>query len=158
MFLCNYTQWNSERDVKTITFRNGMGSPMSTLLYCLLSCDNVISVRSFNLLLSIRRPSSVLLSHLPSRSITSIWPDKCSTVICTLSELRILHTVEVDSRVLPLKIFFSKILLINVDFPALVSPAKQYQRYTKILENVNDHEISTTSVIVMCSQYKNIPF
>ena len=74
--------------------------------------------------LSFLSPPSVLTSH-SARWITSFLPDTFSTMIRTLSEFRILHTVEVDSRFLPLKIFFPIILLINVDFPELVSPAKR---------------------------------
>lgn len=114
---------NARHDILS-TFRKGIGNPMSTLRYCLLSFDNVMSVRFFKVLLSSLIPSSVLTSH-SLRSITSFLPDTFSTMIRTLSEYRILHTVEVVSRVLPLKSLFPNILLINVDFPALVSPAKK---------------------------------
>ena len=112
------------KQVNYITFRKGMGNPMSTLRYCLLSSDNVMSVRFFKVPLSVLRPSSVLTSQ-SVRSISFFSPDTFSKMIRTLSEFRILHTVEVDSRFLPLKIFFPIILLINVDFPAHVSPAKK---------------------------------
>lgn len=61
-------------------------------------------------------------SHSPVKSCSSLSPETFSVITLMLSELRILHMVEIDSRSLPLKILFPSILLINVDFPALVSP------------------------------------
>ena len=97
---------------------------MSTARYVLLSSDDVMSVRVFKVLLNIFSPSFVLGSHLSVRSISSILPDVCSTLIVTFSEFRNLHTVAVDSRFRLVKIFFPAILLTSVDFPELVSPEK----------------------------------
>lgn len=71
-------------------------------------------------------PSSMSRSHSPVKSCSSLSPETFSVITLMLSELRILHMVEIDSRSLPLKILFPSILLINVDFPALVSPETTY--------------------------------
>lgn len=98
---------------------------MSTLRRLMLILDVVISVTSFKESLSIFSPSLVDKSHTSVKSLSLISPDLLSVMIRILSELRILHIVDVDSRFLPLKILLSNILLINVDFPALVSPKTQ---------------------------------
>lgn len=103
-----------------------MGSPMSTLWYSLLSCDDPMSVRVFKVSLSSFSPSLLLISHLSVKSISSILPNASFVLIFIFSEFRILHTVEVDWAFLLIKIFLSNILLTSVDFPALVSPAILY--------------------------------
>lgn len=95
-----------------------MGKPMST--HRMFSSEDILSKKS----LSSVTPSSVSMSHSPVNSCSSLSPDTFSVVTLILSELRILNTVEVDSRILSLKILFPNILLINVDFPALVSPKR----------------------------------
>lgn len=105
--------------------RNGIGNPMSTLRWLMLSVDDVMSVNVFNLSLSFFTPFSVAKSHSFVKTVSSTDPVSLSVIILILSELRILHIVHDDSRVLPLKILFSSILFINVDFPALVSPKKR---------------------------------
>lgn len=107
----------------SITLRIGMGRQMSTLWYSLLSSDDLMSVRVFNLSLSFFSPSVVLMSHLSVKSVSSVWPDACFALIFISPEFRILHTVEVDWAFLVIKIFFSNILLTSVVFPELVSPA-----------------------------------
>lgn len=91
----------------------------------MLSIDDVMSVTSFNAPLSTFTPFFVAKSHLFVKSVSLTAPVSLSVMILIPSELRILHTVDDDSRVLPLKILFSSILFINVDFPALVSPERR---------------------------------
>lgn len=114
---------------QVITFRNGIGNPTSTYSKLTLPADTDISVSSVNTSRSISTPDSSLISHFPGRSMLTIDPSLHLVSIFTASRLRILHIVDVDSTVWPLKIFFRSILLINVDFPALVSP----RNGTKIL-------------------------
>lgn len=102
----------------------GFGNPMSTQTYCRLSFDFVMSVNSFNTFLSCLTPSLESVLHSGRSCTLGGFPVACSTRICTCSEFLILHIVDVDSLFLPLKILFPKSLLINVDFPELVSPAK----------------------------------
>lgn len=105
--------------------RNGIGNPMSTLRWRMLSIDDVMSVTFFNASLSTFTPLSVAKSHLFVKSVSLTTPVSLSVIILIFSELRILHIVDDDSRVLPLKILFSSILLIKVVFPALVSPKRR---------------------------------
>lgn len=109
------------------TFRNGIGNPMSTLPYSLLFVDTLMFVRSFNVFLRIFIPSFVSVSHVSVRSFSSFSPVVCSMIIVTFSEFLILQIVLVDSRLSPSKIFLPKILLIKVDFPALVSPVTDFK-------------------------------
>lgn len=101
-----------------------MGKPMSTHRMFSSEDMHVRSVLFSKKSLSISTPSSVSRSHFPVKSCSSLSPETFSVITLMLSELRILHMVEVDSRILPLKILFPSILLINVDFPALVSPER----------------------------------
>lgn len=82
-------------------------------------------VRCSRNFLSLVTPFLVPMLYLSVRSCSSFSPDSFSVTTSNLSEFRILHIVEVDSVTLPLKICFPNILLINVDFPALVSPARK---------------------------------
>ena len=107
----------------SITLSIGMGRPMSTLWYSLLSCDDPMSVKVFNVSLSNFSPSVLLMSHLSVKSFSMVCPDACFAMIFIFPEFRILHTVEVDWAFLVIKIFFSNILLTSVVFPELVSPA-----------------------------------
>lgn len=104
--------------------RNGIGNPTSTLRRWMPSIDDVMSVTFFNPSLSTFSPLSVAKSHLFVKSVSLISPELLSVMILILSELRILHIVDDDSRILPLKILFPSILLTSVDFPALVSPKR----------------------------------
>lgn len=97
---------------------------MSTLRKSLLLCDDVKSVKSFNISRSIFTPSSVAILHFLDKSFSIRSPVLLSATIFTFFESRILQMVEVDSWFLALKILIPKILLTNVDFPALVSPEK----------------------------------
>lgn len=99
-----------------------MGKPMSTLLMFSSEDIHVRSVLVSRKALSIATPSSVPRSHSSVKSCASFSPVTFSVMTLILSELRILHIVEVDSKILPLKMFFPNILLIKVDLPALVSP------------------------------------
>ena len=99
-----------------------MGNPMSTLLKYLLLCVDVMSVSFFNSSFKFFSPFSVSGLHFSVKSTTSVSAEMCSTIIRTLSELRILQIVAVDSWFLALNIFFPKILLIRVVLPELVSP------------------------------------
>lgn len=121
MYLCTYIFIVR---IGESTFKKGIGNPMSTLRYCTLFCDAIMSVSSFNFFLILFSPSLVSRSHISSKSFFSISPDTCSTIIWTCSAFRILQIVAVDSLFLPTKIFFPKILLIKVDLPELVSPEK----------------------------------
>lgn len=103
------------------TFKNGIGNPMSTLRKCMHSFDDVMSVSFFKESLKALSTSSFSV-----KSVSTIWPVILSVRILVFAEFRILHIVEVDSLFLPLKILFSNILLISVDFPALVSPKSFY--------------------------------
>lgn len=106
------------------TLRKGIGNPTSTNSKSTLLFDKVLSVSSVKCVLSILTPRSLVKSHLSVRSISgsSICSSLRLVIILTLSKLRILHIVDVDSIVWPIKIFFCRIILISVDFPALVSP------------------------------------
>ena len=102
------------------TVSSGMGSPISTQLFILLSDWAVTSVSSFNICLISFSPSSV--SGSQSSSVKDVSPEILSAIILIVLEFRSLQIVDVDSLFLTLKIFFPKIVLINVDFPELVSP------------------------------------
>lgn len=96
---------------------------MSTLRMCWgLALGPVLCSRN---LFSLFSPFLVPRLHVSVRSCTSFSPDSVSVITIILSEFRILHIVEVDSETWPIKIFFPNILLINVDFPALVSPVRK---------------------------------
>lgn len=97
---------------------------MSTLRMFSSEDIHVRSVLFSKKSLSIFTPSSEERLHSAVKSCSSFSPVTFSVMTLILSELRILHMVEVDSRTLPLKMFFSNILLISVDFPALVSPER----------------------------------
>ena len=114
----NLEIWSKDK----ITLRKGMGNPMSTFLFSLLFVESVMLVSLFKIFLRVSIPSFVSMSHLSVRSLVSVFPDLCSTINVIFSEFLILHIVLVDSRLFPLKIRFPKILLMRVDFPALVSP------------------------------------
>lgn len=107
------------------TFKKGTGMAISTLINSLLSLATVKSVNGFKASRRHFSPSLVDIS-VPLKSFSSISPVFFSVLIITFSEFRILHTVDVDSLFLGLKIFIPSILLINVDFPALVSPTKTW--------------------------------
>lgn len=114
--------WTSICLFDVFTWRKWMGKPMSTLLMFSSEDIHVRSVFFSRKSLSIATPSSVPRSHSSVKSCTSLSPVVFSVMTLILSELRILHIVEVDSKILPLKMSFPNILLIKVDLPALVSP------------------------------------
>lgn len=106
----------------SFTLRKENGSSISTLRDVTRFVDDTISVSSLKKFLSILTPSFVSRSHLSVKSISSVFPIMVVVTILILSELRSLHIVEVDSLFRPLNNIFPNILLISVDFPALVSP------------------------------------
>lgn len=113
------------------TLRKENGSSISTLRYVMLLVDDTMSVSSFKKFLSIFTPSFVFRSQLSVKSVASVCPVMVVVMIRVLSELRSLHIVEVDSLFRPLNNIFPKILLISVDFPALVSPEINMQPLSK---------------------------
>lgn len=104
-----------------------MGNPTSTLRYRLLSPNSDLSVRCSSSFLRNVTPAPVFGSHVFVRSFTEIPPEMLSVTIIIFVEFLTLHIVEVDSWVFGLNNAFPKILFINVDFPALVSPAIEMQ-------------------------------
>lgn len=121
-----------------LTLRKGNGSSISTLRFVTLLVDDTMSVRSFKKSLSIFTPSFVSRSHVSVKSVVSVSPVMVVVMILVLSELRSLHTVEVDSLLRPLNNIFPKILFISVDFPALVSPEIRMQSLSK---SQNDYKL-----------------
>lgn len=113
------------------TLRKENGSSISTLRDVMLLVDDTMSVSSFKKFLSIFTPSFVSRSHLSVKSVSSVFPVMVVVTILILSELRSLHIVEVDSLFRPLNNIFPNILLISVDFPALVSPKINMQPLPK---------------------------
>lgn len=107
-----------------VTFSKGIGNPMSTLRYSLCVLSFGRSVTFSNSFLSPLIPFLVSRSNLLEKSISSNPPEAFSVIILNLSVFRILHMVEVDSGFFPLKMSFPIILLINVDFPELISPKR----------------------------------
>lgn len=106
----------------SLTFRKGMGTPMSTLRIWTLIADDVMSVMPFKKSLNTFSPSLLARSHFSVKSVSTIFPVLFSVMTLTLSESRSFMIVEVVSKFLPLKSLLFSILLINVVFPALVSP------------------------------------
>lgn len=105
----------------------------------MLFVHDVISVRVCIVFLRTFTPFSVVKSHLSVKSVSVTAPVSHSVMSFILSELRILHIVEDDGRVRHLKIFFSSILLINVDFPENVSPKRHCRLYQFILKEFLRH-------------------
>lgn len=127
------------------TLRKENGSSISTLRDVTLLVDDTMSVSSFKKFLSILTPSFVSRSHLSVKSVSSVFPVMVVVTILILSELRSLHIVEVDSLFRPLNNIFPNILLISVDFPALVSPEINMQPLPKpqfITEQIQLQSIS----------------
>ena len=125
--------------------------------HCGIACFPSITSCLWGLSKCFLNPSSVLTSH-SLRSITSFFPDTFSIMIRALSEFRILQTVEVDSRFLPLKSLFSKILFINVDFPALVSPAKKKRKqlYSSYFLLMNLHILFKSNYLLDFNSHINV--
>lgn len=105
----------------TCTLRNGIGSPTSTLWISTLSSDEKF-VTEFKAFLRLFKPSTVERSHVSVKSFSTGFSSLFCVKILIVFELRSLQTVEVVSCVPVVKIIFSSNLLINMVFPALVSP------------------------------------
>lgn len=129
------------------TFKKGMGSPISTVWKStVISGDKYVrSVRSFKKRLNSLTPLLCWMLHVPDKSISWVSFVCFVVIILIWSELRILHIVEVDSKSLPLNNFFPMILLINVDFPELVSPESDF--FFQIGVGTVGHEIISVWVL-----------